>query len=73
MKETIDAYLAFMKETELLKSVLRTTPMGSESENAGPRDNNPPAQSGVTYLWPLSVSQILTHTSISPTVLFVQA
>lgn len=24
MKETIDAYLAFMKETELLKSVLRT-------------------------------------------------
>lgn len=29
MKESIDAYLAFMKETELLKSVLRTAWTGS--------------------------------------------
>ena len=34
MKETIDAYLAFMKETELLKSVLRTAWTGSGKQES---------------------------------------
>lgn len=34
MKETIDAYLAFMKETELLKSVTRTAWTGSGKQES---------------------------------------